>query len=158
MSWENLQLGEFLTLKRGYDLPSAQRKEGAIPIVSSSGITGRHSTAKVDGPGVVTGRYGTLGEVFFVDEDYWPLNTALYVQDFKGNNKSMIGSSGRQRVQTSCFDDFAVRLPSRFLRYLFDEAAAVLFRQVGVLTVQTQRLVNARDLLLPRMMKGEVTV
>ena len=87
MSWETLQLGEFLTLKRGYDLPSSQRKEGDVPIVSSSGITGRHNVAKVEGPGVVTGRYGTLGEVFFVDEDYWPLNTALYVQDFKGNNR-----------------------------------------------------------------------
>ena len=86
MSWEIRQLGEFLTLKRGYDLPSVQRKEGDIPIVSSSGITGRHNVAKVEGPGVVTGRYGTLGEVFFVNEDYWPLNTALYVQDFKGNN------------------------------------------------------------------------
>jgi type I restriction enzyme S subunit len=35
---------------------------------------------------VVTGRYGTLGKVFFVNEDFWPLNTALYVQDFKGND------------------------------------------------------------------------
>ncbi len=87
MSWETLQLGEFLTLKRGYDLPSSQRKEGDVPIVSSSGITGHHNVAKVEGPGVVTGRYGTLGEVFFVNEDYWPLNTALYVQDFKGNDR-----------------------------------------------------------------------
>ena len=86
MSWETLQLGEFLTLKRGYDLPSSQRKEGDIPIVSSSGITGRHCVAKVEGPGVITGRYGTLGKVFFVKEDYWPLNTALYVKDFKGND------------------------------------------------------------------------
>jgi type I restriction enzyme S subunit len=87
MSWETLQLGEFLTLKRGYDLPSSQRKEGDVPIVSSSGITGRHNVARVEGPGVVTGRYGTLGKVFFVNEDYWPLNTALYVKDFKGNDR-----------------------------------------------------------------------
>lgn len=86
MSWNEIQLGEFLTLKRGYDLPSSRRKEGDVPIVSSSGITGQHNEAKVAGPGVVTGRYGTLGEVFYVQEDFWPLNTALYVQDFKGNN------------------------------------------------------------------------
>ena len=86
MSWETLQLGKFLTLKRGYDLPSALRKEGDIPIVSSSGITGHHNTGKVEGPGVVTGRYGTLGKVFFINEDFWPLNTALYVKDFKGND------------------------------------------------------------------------
>ncbi len=87
MSWEDIQLGDFLTLKRGYDLPSSDRKEGDIPIVSSSGITGHHNVAKVAAPGVVTGRYGTLGEVFYVQEDFWPLNTALYVQDFKGNNE-----------------------------------------------------------------------
>ncbi|MBI4334317.1 MAG: restriction endonuclease subunit S [Chloroflexi bacterium] len=87
MSWDTIPLGEFLTLKRGYDLPSTQRQEGIVPVVSSSGITGFHNEAKVEGPGVVTGRYGTLGEVFFIQEDFWPLNTALYVQDFKGNDR-----------------------------------------------------------------------
>ena len=86
MSWETIRLGDFLTLKRGYDLPSSQRESGDIPVVSSSGVTGYHNVAKVEGPGVVTGRCGTLGEVFFIHEDFWPLNTALYVQDFKGND------------------------------------------------------------------------
>jgi len=77
-------LGDFVTLKRGYDLPSAERHPGEIPVVSSSGITGYHDTAKANGPGVITGRYGTLGKVFFVEKDFWPLNTALYVTNFKG--------------------------------------------------------------------------
>ena len=86
MIWETVQLAEFVTLKRGYDLPSSRRIGGSVPVVSSSGVTGRHNTAKVKGPGVVTGRYGTLGEVFFISDDFWPLNTSLYVQDFKGND------------------------------------------------------------------------
>ena len=86
MIWETVQLAEFVTLKRGYDLPSSRRIGGSVPVVSSSGITGRHNTAKVKGPGVVTGRYGTLGKVFFISDDFWPLNTSLYVQDFKGND------------------------------------------------------------------------
>jgi type I restriction enzyme S subunit len=53
--------------------------------VSSAGITGWHNVAKADSPGVVTGRYGTIGEVYFLDRPYWPLNTSLYVVDFKGN-------------------------------------------------------------------------
>ena len=57
-----------------------------MPVVSSSGTTGFHNEAKAEPPGVVTGRYGTIGEVFFVDQPYWPLNTALYVIDFKGND------------------------------------------------------------------------
>ena len=81
-----MPLGEFVTLKRGYDLPSSRRTAGSVPVVSSSGITGRHNTAKVKGPGVTTGRCGTLGEVFYIADDFWPLNTSLYVQDFKGND------------------------------------------------------------------------
>ena len=86
MTWESTRLGEFITLKRGYDLPSSLRVDGPVLVVSSSGVTGCHDVAKVRGPGVVTGRYGTLGEVFFIDEDFWPLNTALYVQDFQGKD------------------------------------------------------------------------
>lgn len=85
-TWRTGILGDFLTLQRGYDLPNREREEGRVPIVSSSGITGFHSVAKVRGPGVVTGRYGTLGEVFFIKEDFWPLNTTLYLKDFKGND------------------------------------------------------------------------
>src|SRR5699024_4961616 len=79
------KLGDVLEFKRGYDLPKKSRVDGIVPIISSSGVSGFHNEAKAKAPGVVTGRYGTLGEVFYVDEDYWPLNTALYVKDFKGN-------------------------------------------------------------------------
>ncbi|TIM10233.1 restriction endonuclease subunit S [Mesorhizobium sp.] len=86
MSWYDCTLGDVVKLQRGHDLPERVRVDGPVPIVSSSGITGRHNVPKADPPGVVTGRYGTIGEVFFVDEPYWPLNTALYVVDFKGND------------------------------------------------------------------------
>jgi type I restriction enzyme, S subunit len=44
----------------------------------------------VKGPGVVTGRYGTIGQVYFVENDFWPLNTTLYIRDFKGNDPKFI--------------------------------------------------------------------
>ncbi len=84
--WKQCNLGDVLTLHRGFDLPERDRQEGNIPIVSSSGISGYHNIAKVQGPGVVTGRYGTLGEVFYIKEDFWPHNTTLYICDFKGND------------------------------------------------------------------------
>lgn len=90
MKWRSAKLGEVVTLKRGYDLAAYARTEGEIPVLSSSGITGYHNEAKVKGPGVVTGRYGTLGEVFFVHQEFWPLNTTLYVRDFKGNDPRFI--------------------------------------------------------------------
>ena len=85
-AWRECLLGDVLTLQRGFDLPNRHRRDGTVPIVSSSGITGFHSEARVIGPGVITGRYGTLGEVFYVDREFWPLNTTLYVRDFKGND------------------------------------------------------------------------
>ncbi|MCE9680511.1 restriction endonuclease subunit S [Shewanella sp. AS1] len=84
------RLGDSITLKRGYDLPEKNRKLGAYPVISSAGISGYHNEYKVDGKGVVTGRYGTLGEMYYVDGKYWPHNTALYVQDFKGNDPKYI--------------------------------------------------------------------
>ena len=88
--WQEATLGEVLTLQRGFDLPGRKRVPGSVPVVSSSGITDYHTESKVKGPGVVTGRYGTIGEVFFVPEDFWPLNTTLYVRDFKGNDPRFI--------------------------------------------------------------------
>lgn len=88
--WKTTSLGDVITLKRGYDLPKRVREAGEVPVVSSSGRTGTHSVAKIDPPGVVTGRYGTLGMVYFLDQPFWPLNTTLYVQDFKGNNERFV--------------------------------------------------------------------
>ncbi|HHW3988310.1 TPA: restriction endonuclease subunit S [Raoultella planticola] len=84
------RLGDLITLKRGYDLPEKVRIAGPYPVISSSGVSGWHNEYKVEGPGVVTGRYGTLGEMYYVEEEYWPHNTALYVQDFKGNDPKYI--------------------------------------------------------------------
>jgi len=88
--WREVSLGDAIELKRGYDLPSRDRRDGPFPIVSSSGISGHHSEAKAKAPGVVIGRYGTLGEVHYITQDYWPLNTALYVRDFKGNDPRFV--------------------------------------------------------------------
>jgi type I restriction enzyme S subunit len=81
-----MKLGDLIELKRGFDLPSKDRENGLFPVVSSSGISGFHSSWKLLPPGVITGRYGTLGKVFYIDQPYWPLNTSLYVSNFKGND------------------------------------------------------------------------
>ena len=89
-NWKNGELGDFVTLKRGFDLPQQKREDGQVPIFSSSGITGTHSTAMVKAPCVITGRYGTIGEVFYAAKDFWPLNTTLFVEDFHGNDAKFI--------------------------------------------------------------------
>lgn len=88
--WQETNLGSVATLQRGFDLPTRLRRRGPVPIVSSSGVSGWHDRAMVKGPGVVTGRYGTVGEVFYEDIDFWPLNTTLWVSNFHGNDERFV--------------------------------------------------------------------
>jgi type I restriction enzyme S subunit len=106
--WAERPLGDVITLQRGFDLPSQKRKPGKVPIVSSSGISDYHSEVGVKGPGVVTGRYGTIGQVFLIKEDYWPLNTTLWVKDFHGNDPHFASYLLRTVDFQSCSDKSSV--------------------------------------------------
>lgn len=78
---------DFIELHRGYDLPKAKRNaDGLVPVIAAGGYDGFHDAAKVQGPGVITGRSGTLGSIYFNTTDFWPLNTTLFVSNFKGND------------------------------------------------------------------------
>ena len=83
-----MTLGDFVTLQRGHDLPEQDRLPGNVPILGSFGVTGWHDKAKAKGPGVTVGRSGaSFGVVNYSAVDFWPLNTALYVIDFHGNDE-----------------------------------------------------------------------
>ena len=90
MNKQTKKFSEIIVLKRGYDLPSVNRCKGSIPLYSSSGIADFVDEAKVTGPGVITGRSGSIGEVYYSQDDFWPLNTTLYVEDFRGNSPKYI--------------------------------------------------------------------
>ncbi len=85
--WRETILGDVLTLQRGFDLPETQRRPGPHPVIASTGPVGTHDQAVVQGPGVVIGRSGSLGGGQFIESDFWPLNTTLWVKDFKGNDR-----------------------------------------------------------------------
>ena len=85
-----MKIQDVLVLKRGYDLPESKRISGKYTIYSSNGIAGFHNEYKVKGPAVITGRSGSLGNVQYTEDNCWPLNTTLYVSDFKGNNPKYI--------------------------------------------------------------------
>lgn len=81
-----LPLARVLTLQRGVDLTEEDRRPGSVPVVTTAGPVGMHDTSIEFGPGVVIGRYGTVGNVHWVDGPYWPHNTTLYVKDSRGND------------------------------------------------------------------------
>ena len=84
--WKKGQLQDLVFFQRGFDITQAQQNPGPYPVISSSGITSYHDEFKVNGPGVVIGRKGTLGKVHYLDVDYWPHDTTLWVKDFKGHD------------------------------------------------------------------------
>jgi len=79
-------LNEFVLLQRGFDLPQSDRICGDIPVVASTGVAGFHNEYKVDAPGVVIGRSGSIGGGQYITKKFWPLNTTLWVKDFKGHD------------------------------------------------------------------------
>lgn len=88
--WHFGTVGDFLELQRGFDITEKAAIAGKVPVVSSSGISYFNKTAMAQPPGVVTGRKGKLGDVFFLDVPYWPHDTSLWVKDFKGNDARFI--------------------------------------------------------------------
>lgn len=169
--WERVPLENVLLLQRGFDLPSQARQKGEVPIYGSTGVLGYHSSAKASAPGVVTGRSGTLGDVQYVVEDYWPLNTALWVKEFKKvpplfalfllremDLKQYNGGSSVPTLDRKTVHKVEILLPSRLLLSSFDEFAAGIFTQIKNLNLQNQKLRTARDLLLPRLMSGEIAI
>jgi type I restriction enzyme S subunit len=83
--WTKSKFEDFAVLQRGFDITQAGVVAGTVPVISSSGFSYYHNEAKVAPPGVVTGRKGKLGSVYYLDEPFWPHDTTLWVKDFKGN-------------------------------------------------------------------------
>jgi len=169
--WVRVPLEAALVLQRGFDLPTQDRQEGDVPIYGSTGILGYHDKAKAAAPGVVTGRSGTLGEVQYVAEDYWPLNTALWVKEFKRvtplfalfllremDLKQFNGGASVPTLDRKSVHRVEILIPSAQLLRSFDDFATGVFEQIKNLHSQNQKLRAARDLLLPRLMSGELAV
>lgn len=100
--WKEIHFKDFITLNRGFDLPNNKIEEGDYPVVASTSIKAYNKKYKVSAPCVITGRSGSLGTVQFVNQNSWPLNTTLYVKDFKKHDPRFV----YYFLQTMNFDSF----------------------------------------------------
>ena len=80
--WDVAPVGRKIVLQRGCDITKDQQQEGGVPVVSSGGVSSFHNEALVQAPGVVVGRKGTAGAVYYIAVDFWPHDTTLYVSEF----------------------------------------------------------------------------
>lgn len=162
--WETGTLFDLIELQRGFDLPTQNRKEGTFPIFASTGTNEKHKEFKVKAPGIVTGRSGSLGEVFYVDEDFWPLNTTLWVKHFKKATPiysyyvlkgiNIIDYNGGSAVPTLNRNDIhrhQLIIPQKSIIEKFEKIQQVFFKRVKKIGIENQKLTELKDLLLSKL-------
>lgn len=169
--WRHGTLDQALFLQRGFDLPNGDRVPGDVPVYASTGINGFHNEARVQGPGVVTGRSGTLGQVHYVSEDYWPLNTALWVKEFRQaspllayfmlsemNLAQFNSGASVPTLDRKTAHQAVVLIPPAAVVEQFDQMVQPMFDQIHALRSHVATTAKARDLLLPKLMSGQLDV
>ena len=167
--WPVVRLDDVLVLQRGFDLPKQDRTEGPFPIISASGASGSHHEYKVKGPGVVTGRSGSLGAVMYVDGDFWPLNTTLWAKQIAVGSHlyafyvlrsiDLIGFNSGAAVPTLNRNDIhglPVVRPTPNVLTAFDEVVGPMIKLKRRLELTNENLRTTRDLLLPKLISGEL--
>lgn len=169
--WRIGRIDELFVLQRGFDLPARTRTEGIYPVVAASGISTYHNEFKVLGPGVTTGRSGVLGNVFYISEDFWPLNTSLFIKEFKNSTPlfayhflqtlNLIQFNGGSAVPTLNRNDvhgIECIIPELEVIRRFEELALSIFTKIDFNKSQIQSLTQTRDTLLPKLMSGQLEV
>jgi type I restriction enzyme S subunit len=169
--WKNGRLDDLLLLQRGFDLRAASRRPGPYPVMAASGPNGTHEQFIVSAPGVTTGRSGVLGKVYYVQDNFWPLNTSLWVKQFKVASP-LLAYFVLQRIDFDSFNagsavptlnrnhvhNLPVVVPPKELVTAFDGAGLPLFQQKRLNDAETESLTATRDLLLPKLMSGGIRV
>jgi type I restriction enzyme S subunit len=163
--WEVKKLGEIMELNYGKSLKKEDRRDGKFPVYGSSGIVGTHDSKLVEGPGIIVGRKGNVGSVFWCDDDFYVIDTAYFVTsslplrflfyvlptlNFINSDAAVPGLS---RNQAYTLD---ILVPSSDLLTRFCELADTFETQVATLQRQIQNLRKTRDLLLPRLLSGQI--
>ncbi len=78
--WEVKRLKSAIYLQRGHDLPLDKIVEGKYPIYGSNGVIGYHKDYTSNAPSLTVGRSGSVGEIHYIEEDFWAHNTSLYAK------------------------------------------------------------------------------
>ncbi|MBL8343963.1 MAG: restriction endonuclease subunit S [Rubrivivax sp.] len=167
--WRVGLVEDLLLLQRGFDLPATKRREGAYPVLAASGPSGTHDEAMVRGPGVTTGRSGVIGGVHFVHGDYWPLNTSLWVKEFKVaspewayqflrtldlrrlNAGSAVPTLNRNHVHAQ-----PAVIPPVGLVIAYTKVGTAMLRREQGNEICADSLRDLRDVLLPRLISGKL--
>ena len=163
--WEKRTLGEIAPLNYGKALKQDNRLPGPFPVYGSSGVVGSHEKQLVPGPTIIVGRKGNVGSVYWCSQDCHPIDTVYYIESSKC---SLFLYYALLKVPFISTDvavpglnrDFAhsrsILVPADNIYRLYEETVDPLHRQMDVLRKSSVALETARDLLLPKLMNGEI--
>jgi len=141
-----------------------------IPLYGGGGRMGYVPSALYDKPILFTGRVGTLGLIFRTEQPSWPSDNTLTVEpqsdlfDFtyfvlKGFDLITLnrGSTQPLLTQTDLKQQMLV-LPTKDIVKTFSDVSSPLFRQIVSNESESRTLANTRDMLLPKLLSGELSV
>jgi type I restriction enzyme S subunit len=163
--WEIKKLDQVIELAYGKALKEENRKEGTFLVYGSSGIVGTHDSYIVKAPGIVVGRKGNVGSIFWVTKNFHPIDTAFYVktkismcyvffnlqfQHFIEGDAAVPGLNRNQAYSNY------ILVPSKDLLKQFDEIIIPNFELQDLLSNQNTQLRQIRDRLLPRLISGKL--
>lgn len=171
VGWTLAPLSDLFVLQRGFDLPKTTRTDGAFPVIAASGPSGTHNAFKVKAPGVCTGRSGVLGGVYYVETDFWPLNTSLWIKDYPGSSPlhafhllrgiDLAGFNAGSAVPTlnrNHVHGLPTVKPPIAVVHAFDALVGPFYAKMAAGDGENVTLAETRDYLLPRLMSGAVRV
>ncbi|MEV7810296.1 restriction endonuclease subunit S [Streptomyces flaveolus] len=169
---EEVVVGDLVELKYGKSLPAARRIAGDIPVFGSGGTSGSHNEPLVKGPGIIIGRKGTVGSVYWSEVDFFPIDTTFYVASknskasleymyfaLRGlglermNSDSAVPGLNRDRAQS-----LSLRIPASDAMQEFTAEARNLFQLQRSCEEENHALAALRDTLLPQLMSGRLRV
>lgn len=165
--WERRTLGEVITLNYGKALKAEDREDGEFPVYGSSGIVGTHSKALVKGSAIIVGRKGNVGSTFWANKDFFPIDTVYYIENsqssfFIYHNLQLLPFQNSDGAVPGLNRNYAYSLPlivpAKSVLDEFERIVSTIYEQKFNLETQNQKLKQARDLLLPRLMSGEIAV
>lgn len=162
-------LGRHLELRYGKALPARRRVPGPYPVVSSAGIVDSHAAKLVDGPGIVIGRKGTVGSVTWIFDDFFPIDTAFFVNTdlpmawayFALRDAGLEGMNTDSAVPGLNRENALSRplpLPSETTLESFEREVTVYLNAIQELSAEIDEATRTRDELLPLLMSGKIRV
>ncbi len=167
LGWRVGTVEDLLELAYGKALKATDRIVGDVPVYGSGGLTGFHNQALIDGPGLIVGRKGTIGTLYWEDRPFYPIDTVFYVRSrvpltFCFHQLAMLGLNEMNTdgavpgLNRNNVYRLQVIIPPRAALDAFDDAANALRQRVICNQQQAQTLATLRDTLLPRLISGQL--